>query len=220
MGLAEKTERNSGFTLLELIISITLVAIIVLIVAGAASLGYRSFSSGEKKLNEIERLRASLIIIDAQIQSGVPLTLEDGGVKQYYFVGEKDSLKFSTNHSIWGGQKGYVIVSYKVETDDQGKKRLIASEYKVGMRIRKRQGFLRVLKEITFDYYRQDAVDEEGEWVTQWEDEEMMPTRIRLNLFMGANSLSYIMPVRVGGLIGSLRMTMRQKSRNDCTRVS
>ena len=132
MGLAEKTERNSGFTLLELIISITLVAIIVLIVAGAASLGYRSFSSGEKKLNEIERLRASLIIIDAQIQSGVPLTLEDGGVKQYYFVGEKDSLKFSTNHSIWGGQKGYVIVSYKVETDDQGKKRLIASEYKVG----------------------------------------------------------------------------------------
>ena len=126
MGLAEKTERNSGFTLLELIISITLVAIIVLIVAGAASLGYRSFSSGEKKLNEIERLRASLIIIDAQIQSGVPLTLEDGGVKQYYFVGEKDSLKFSTNHSIWGGQKGYVIVSYRVETDDQGKQRLIA----------------------------------------------------------------------------------------------
>jgi len=204
MGLAEKTERNSGFTLLELIISITLVAIIVLIVAGAASLGYRSFSSGEKKLNEIERLRASLIIIDAQIQSGVPLTLEDGGVKQYYFVGEKDSLKFSTNHSIWGGQKGYVIVSYRVETDDQGKKRLIASEYKVGMENQKETRLLEGFKEITFDYYRQDAVDEEGEWVTQWEDEEMMPTRIRLNLLWGANSLSYIIPVRVGGLIGEL----------------
>jgi len=204
MGLAEKTERNSGFTLLELIISITLVAIIVLIVAGAASLGYRSFSSGEKKLNEIERLRASLIIIDAQIQSGVPLTLEDGGVKQYYFVGEKDSLKFSTNHSIWGGQKGYVIVSYKVETDDQGKKRLIASEYKVGMENQKETRLLEGFKEITFDYYRQDAVDEEGEWVTQWEDEEMMPTRIRLNLLWGTNSLSYIIPVRVGGLIGEL----------------
>ncbi len=204
MGLAEKTERNSGFTLLELIISITLVAIIVLIVAGAASLGYRSFSSGEKKLNEIERLRASLIIIDAQIQSGVPLTLEDGGVKQYYFVGEKDSLKFSTNHSIWGGQKGYVIVSYRVETDDQGKQRLSASEYKVGMENQKETRLLEGFKEITFDYYRQDAVDEEGEWVTQWEDEEMMPTRIRLNLLWGANSLSYIMPVRVGGLIGEL----------------
>jgi general secretion pathway protein J len=197
-----KPKRNTGFTLLELIISITLVAIIVLIVAGAASLGYRSFSTGEKKLNAIERLRASLIIIDAQIQSGVPLTLEDGGVKQYYFVGEQDSLKFSTNHSIWGGQRGYVIVNYRVETDNNGKRTLFASEYKVGMENQKETKLLEGFNEITFDYFRQDATEEEGEWVMQWVDEEMMPTKIRLNLTRGSTSLAYIMPVRVGGAIG------------------
>lgn len=200
--LQEKPKSNVGFTLLELIISITLVAIIVLIVAGAASLGYRSFNSGEKKLNAVERLRASLIIIDAQIQSGVPLTLEDGGVKQYYFVGEQDSLKFSTNHSIWGGQRGYVIINYKVETDEKGKRTLFASEYRVGMEIQKETKLLEGFNEITFDYYRQDATEEEGEWITQWVDEETMPTKIRLNLVQGGNSLSYIIPVRVGGAIG------------------
>ena len=202
MAAQGKPKRNAGFTLLELIISITLVSIIVLIVAGAASLGYRSFSTGEKKLNAIERLRASLIIIDAQIQSGVPLTLEDGGVKQYYFVGEQDSLKFSTNHSIWGGQRGYVIVNYRVETDNQGKRTLFASEYKVGMENKKETRLLEGFNEITFDYFRQDATEEEGEWVTQWVDEEMMPTKIRLNLTRGSTSLAYIMPVRVGGAIG------------------
>jgi general secretion pathway protein J len=202
MAAQGKPKRNAGFTLLELIISITLVAIIVLIVAGAASLGYRSFSTGERKLNAIERLRASLIIIDAQIQSGVPLTLEDGGVKQYYFVGEQDSLKFSTNHSIWGGQRGYVIVNYRVETDNQGKRTLFASEYKIGMENQKETKLLEGFNEITFDYFRQDATDEEGEWVTQWADEEMMPTKIRLNLSRGSTSLAYIMPVRVGGAIG------------------
>lgn len=202
MASKKNSESNAGFTLLELIISITLVAIIVLIVAGAASLGYRSFNSGEKKLNAVERLRASLIIIDAQIQSGVPLTLEDGGVKQYYFVGEQDSLKFSTNYSIWGGQKGYVIVNYRVETDDKGKKTLLASEYKVGMETQKETKLLDGFNEITFDYYSQDATEEEGEWVTQWADEEMMPTKIRLNLIRGSTSLTYIMPVRVGGAIG------------------
>ena len=202
MAAQGKPKRNAGFTLLELIISITLVAIIVLIVAGAASLGYRSFSTGEKKLNAIERLRASLIIIDAQIQSGVPLTLEDGGVKQYYFMGEQDSLKFSTNHSIWGGQRGYVIVNYRVETDNQGKRTLFASEYKVGMENKKETRLLEGFNEITFDYFRQDATEEEGEWVTQWVDEEMMPTKIRLNLTRGSTSLAYIMPVRVGGAIG------------------
>ena len=198
----KKLNRVAGFTLLELIISITLVAIIVLIISVAANLGYRSFNAGEKKMNAIERLRSSLTIIDAQIQSGVPLTSEDGGVKQYNFMGEQDSLKFSTNYSIWGGQRGYVIVNYRVDTDDRGKRTLFASEYKVGMENQKETKLLEGFDEITFDYYKQDATEEEGEWITQWVDEEMMPTRIRVNLVRGSNSLSYIMPVRVGGAIG------------------
>jgi general secretion pathway protein J len=198
----KKLNRVAGFTLLELIISITLVAIIVLIISVAANLGYRSFNAGEKKMNAVERLRSSLTIIDAQIQSGVPLTLEEGGVKQYYFAGEQDSLKFSTNYSIWGGQRGYVIVNYRVDTDDRGKRTLFASEYKVGMENQKETKLLEGFDEITFDYYQQDATEEEGEWITQWVDEEMMPTRIRVNLVRGSNSLSYIMPVRVGGAIG------------------
>ncbi len=202
METLKKLNRVAGFTLLELIISITLVAIIVLIISVAANLGYRSFNAGEKKMNAVERLRSSLTIIDAQIQSGVPLTLEEGGVKQYYFAGEQDSLKFSTNYSIWGGQRGYVIVNYRVDTDDRGKRTLFASEYKVGMENQKETKLLEGFDEITFDYYKQDATEEEGEWITQWVDEEMMPTRIRINLVRGSNSLSYIMPVRVGGAIG------------------
>jgi prepilin-type N-terminal cleavage/methylation domain-containing protein len=194
----------AGFTLLELIISIALFAIIVLIIAGAVNLGYRSFSSGEKKMNAVERLRSSLTIIDAQIQSGVPLTLEDDGVKQYYFMGEQDSLKFSTNYSIWGGQRGYVIVNYRVEADDRGKRTLFASEFKVGMESEKETKLLEGFDEITFDYFRQDATEEEGEWINQWVDEEMMPTRIRINLVRGSTSLSYIIPVRVGGEIGEV----------------
>lgn len=204
MTLRIRLGRECGFTLLELIISITLVAIIVLIVAGAVSLGYRSFNSGERKLNAIERLRSSLTILDAQVQSGVPLTLEDGGVKQYYFVGEQESLKFSTNYSIWGGQRGYVIVNYRVEKDDKGKRTLFVSEYKVGMENQKEAKLLEGFDEITFDYFRQDATEEEGEWITQWVEEEMMPTRIRLNLVRGSSVLSYIMPVRVGGTIGEI----------------
>ena len=158
----KKLNRTAGFTLLELIISISLMAIIVVIIAGAANLGYRSFNSGEKKLNAVERLRASLTIIDAQIQSGVPLTLDDGGVKQYYFMGERDTLKFSTNYSIWGGQRGYVIVNYRVEADDRGKRTLFASEYKVGMESQKETKLLDGFDEISFDYFNQDATRRRG----------------------------------------------------------
>ncbi len=33
-------------------------------------------------------------------------------------------------------------------------------------------------------------------------DEEMRPTKIKLNLVQGSTSLAYIIPVRVGGEIG------------------
>ena len=207
-----KLNKPAGFTLLELIVSITLMAIIVLIVAGATTLGYRSFSSGEKKINAIERLRASLTIIDAQIQSGVPLTLEDGGVKQYYFAGQQDSLKFSTNHSIWGGQRGYVIVEYRVSTNEQGKKSLFASEYRFGMENKQETKLLDGFDVIAFEYFRQDVTEEEGEWATQWADEEMMPVKIRINLVQSSASLSYVVPVRVGGEIGALEDELEDES--------
>jgi hypothetical protein len=70
------------------------------------------------------------------------------------------------------------------------------------MENQKETKLLEGFNEITFDYFRQDDTEEEGEWITQWVDEEMMPTKIRLNLVRSSTSLSYIMPVRVGGAIG------------------
>src|SRR5512136_1554467 len=63
-----------GFTLLELMISITLIGIIAVIIAGAMRLGYRSVDAGERKIESLERMRVSLTLIDSQIQSEIPLT--------------------------------------------------------------------------------------------------------------------------------------------------
>ena len=65
-----------GFTLLELIISITLLGIIVLVTVGAMRLGSRSVDSGEKRIASLERIKSSLNIIESQIQSEVPLTYD------------------------------------------------------------------------------------------------------------------------------------------------
>ncbi len=70
------------------------------------------------------------------------------------------------------------------------------------MEIQKETKLLEGFNEITFDYFSQDVTEEEGEWITQWVDEEMMPTKIKLNLVQGSTSLAYIIPVRVGGEIG------------------
>jgi hypothetical protein len=103
-------------------------------------LGIRAVNTGEKKIDHLERTRASFNIIDSQIQSQIPLTFEENGEKKYYFQGDKESLQFSTNYSLWGGQQGYVLVRYTVESDKTGKQFLAVSENIIGTNSNRKQG--------------------------------------------------------------------------------
>ena len=65
---------SAGFTLLELLISMTLLVVIVVIAFGAMRISSRSMSAGERKMDALERYRTVLSIIDSQVESHIPLT--------------------------------------------------------------------------------------------------------------------------------------------------
>ena len=118
--VAPGSRRQKGFTLLELLISMTLFLFVVVILGGALRLGFRSISAGEKKIDVLERFRSSFGIITNQLQSAVPLTYDEDGAKKYYLKGDAANLQFATSQSIWGREKGCVIVSYRLEPADEG----------------------------------------------------------------------------------------------------
>lgn len=190
---------EAGFTLLELIISIALIGIIVLIIAGAMRLGFRSVDSGEKRIESLERMRASLNIIDSQIQSEMPLTYDDEGVRKFYFKGERKLMQFATNYSIWGGEKGYVVAAYKVESGDNGKEVLYVSENIIGIEGKRDTKLFDNFETIYFEYFFKDPTEEEGEWVDQWTDDVNIPEKIKLHLVEGTRDLSIIIPFRARG---------------------
>jgi prepilin-type N-terminal cleavage/methylation domain-containing protein len=68
---------GAGFTLLEVLVSIALITLIVAIVGASMRMGYRSMEKGEKKTTALERFKVSLSLMDAQIQSAVPLRTTD-----------------------------------------------------------------------------------------------------------------------------------------------
>jgi general secretion pathway protein J len=195
------TRHNKGFTLLELVISITLVATMITIATGALRLGYRSISSGERKMESMERFRSSLYIINAQILSGVPLSFDRQGVKQVYFAGSADFLRLATNYSIWGGQKGYVIVEYRVVTENNGTKSLYAAENQIGTQIQKETKLLQGLDAIYFEYFFKDKTEELGIWITQWTDTTTVPKKMRLRITQGRRELAMIIPMVAPGSV-------------------
>jgi prepilin-type N-terminal cleavage/methylation domain-containing protein len=185
-----------GFTLLELLISLTLLVVIVVITMGAMRLGSRSVAAGEKKMNDRERFRTVLSLMDAQIQSQIPLTYEEAvSGKKYYFRGDGKTLRFCTSYSIWSGRRGYVIVDYRVETGDSGREILFASERTPGIEDQGRSTSLMEADGIALDYFYKDPTEERGKWV-ELLPARVIPEKIRLRL-TGQEKLTLVFPVRV-----------------------
>jgi hypothetical protein len=180
-------------------VSLTLIGIIVLIVAGAMRLGFRSVDAGERKIASLERMRASLTIIDSQIQSELPLTIDEDGSRKFFFRGEKGFLQFPTNYSLWGGQAGYVVATYRVVPDERGKQTLWISESIIGAGNKVEAILLESLDEASFHYFYKGPTDQEGKWVEQWTEDTAIPEKLSVRLVQGTRELSLVIPLRARG---------------------
>ncbi|MFO0753448.1 MAG: type II secretion system protein [Thermodesulfovibrionales bacterium] len=192
-----------GFTLLELLLAVAILGILVVLIAGAMRLGFRSVDSGERKAEALERMRTSLSLLDAQIQSAFALietgeAAEAGGVR-YRFTGEHALLAFPSHYSLWSGPLGRVLVTYRVAPDEKGGQTLSVSENVIGTDTTRETVLLERVREISFEYYFREAAEEKGSWVEQWTDPESLPEKIRVKLVRDAMDLSLIIPVRGRG---------------------
>jgi len=202
-------KRARGFTLLELLVAMTLLVLIVVITMGAMRIGYRSVAAGEKKMEDQERLRTALSMIDAQIQSQVPLTYEEEGNSKSYFRGDDKTLRFSTNSSIWGGRRGYVIVEYKVEADNSGKDVLRVSEQIPGVEGQWNARLIAADK-ISFDYFYRNPTEEEGMWLETLSEGTFIPDKVRIRLARKEGNVSLALPVRVKREMASVQTGARK----------
>jgi general secretion pathway protein J len=190
---------SKGFTLIELLTSVALLVVVVTMVAGTMRLGYRSVETGERRIEAVERLRRSMSVIDAQIQSSMPLAFEQQGDRKSYFRGDRRSLRFVTNHSLWRGRNGYAVVSYQVEPNAWGRLTLLVSENPVGLAVTAQTRLLVDCDDIEFYYFRKRVAGEEARWVEQWTDDVLTPEKIWFHVRQKGWDSSLIIPVRVTG---------------------
>jgi prepilin-type N-terminal cleavage/methylation domain-containing protein len=188
---------TKGFTLLELLISILIIALLSVLVGGALSMAYRSVQKGEKKIEAAERMKGTLSLMDAQIQSAIPIGLTADDDSEYYFKGASESFTFVSNHSLWGGERGYVQATYRIETEPGGQKSLYLTESTVGIENEREVRLLYGVDDIKFEFLQSGLTETEGGWVSEWEDETVVPSKIRIQFVRGKASITRVIPVRM-----------------------
>ncbi len=194
-GPVRRVKRQRGFTLLELLVSITLLALIVILLGGAMRMGFRAIDAGERRMDALERYRTSFEILTAQLQSAAPLTYEEDGGKRYYMKGDGKSLRFATNRSIWGEDRGCVIVSYRLEADEGGRLALYASERPVGMEGTREIRLFDDLKSLSFSYFATKAAEEKAEWTEEWSDGTRYPEQVQVRFVRGGGETKILAPL-------------------------
>ena len=109
-----------GFTLLELLISLTILALIFVTVLGAIQVGSRSWESAERRAEENQRTRTLFDTLARELTMLYPLRVKRQDKEVVAFDGKSDSLMFATLPQSYGAEPfSHMtrVVTYTVEAD-------------------------------------------------------------------------------------------------------
>jgi general secretion pathway protein J len=87
--------RADGFTLIELIVALMLMALIASLMYGSLSMAARSWDGGEAKATEVSSMRQAQAFLREQIAAELPLRVRKAVGLPLMFAGERDEIRYA-----------------------------------------------------------------------------------------------------------------------------
>ena len=109
---------DGGFTLLEVLVAVVIMAVIMTTAFGALRLGGRSWEAGVTRASDNERFRAVADLLRRQVSQVIPMTWPDGSKKRIAFEGASDQLRFVSPAPQQHRQAG--LFEYGLSTQQYG----------------------------------------------------------------------------------------------------
>lgn len=193
-------KRKNGFTLLELLISLTIMSLIILIVFGSFRIGIRAWEKGERDLESQQRLRTVFGLIKMQLSSACLPRNKPEGIEDSLLKGDSKSLRISSRIGLSPANKyGMVYAYYSVKSESgDGKESLgfyernivFISDWK-DIDYLDEDDFNELLSgfySIRFEYLIPGDDEGDEEWKETWDSEEDggLPKAIRITLMQDA----------------------------------
>ncbi len=169
---------SAGFTLLELIIAITILPLIILIIGNGFRLGMNAWEKGENETVWTQRFRVLSGVLSQQIKSAYPYGMEVDEERVMLFEGTSDSIMFVTTLTD-SGYGGFKWVRYFHKEGTLFHKEGLLPDKKL---MEKTSGDEEVvdtnIEEISFAYLSL----EDKEWKDSWEYGEKLPGAVRVKI--------------------------------------
>ena len=196
---SDRKQGLRGFTLLELLVVMSILTLIMTASFGAVRLGSRSFEAGIKRANETEQLRATADFLRRQFAQLAPIVQNIDVERVISFIGDQEQISFIAPAPQHTENAGLFVYRLTAAGDYDDKRLLLAyAPYDPGAEDFAEVIFERSIvltdgqAEIRFEFYGVNYEREDPAWHEVWVGEPAtFPKMVRIHLVTASGSANW-----------------------------
>jgi general secretion pathway protein J len=210
-----RMNKTVGFTLLELLIAITLLGFMLALLFGGMRLGARSWDAGELRSGHSTHLALVQGFLRRELSQVYPYRWKKKVNTELAFVGESSRLRFVAPIAARLGPGGLYLVSVEQAEDKDGKqlvmKRVIPDSDSGDFNAldeadAEKDVLAEQIESINFAYFGAETKDAEPQWLDKWDNPKSLPylIRIRVKFSNGRDWPDLVVPPLIGNDTGCM----------------
>ena len=200
--------KPSGFTLVEVMLALSLFALLGTILYGAIALGHGAVEKSRHSFEKNQELRSAVDLLGGYIRSSYPYRLSPQN-PSFFYRGEETELNFISSFSLAMGGRGMANIRLFWQSQN-GEEGLLKLEEQVPVRLADENGGggynhgIVIRDRVSaFRLAYLDAQSEKEEWVERWDTTERkaLPRAVRLSFRTAADGeVEWVFPVMMSVL--------------------
>lgn len=181
--------RARGFTLLELLIGMTLVGFILALLFAGLNLGTRSWEAGEQRMVSSSQQAVVVEFIRRMFEQTEPVRWQVDAEDRLAFAGDAESLRFVGTLAMHEGATGRHLIALDLADGASGRE--LVMRWRLadprepgfgGVEQAEPKVLIKAISGMALAYFGAETDLEEPAWHDQWLNQKTLPRLIRLRL--------------------------------------